>query len=141
MSRFGSRDKGPSQRQLRVGEMVRHALTLILQRGEIQDSLLETTVISISEVAMSPDLRIATAYISPLGLKDGQPVIKALSSHAKFIRGRLARSLSQMKHMPTIRYQLDTSFDNYATIEGILKSPEVQRDLEASDDADGEGDS
>ena len=72
---------------------------------------------------MSPDLRIATAYISPLGLKDGQPVIKALSSHAKFIRGRLARSLSQMKHMPTIRYQLDTSFDNYATIEGILKSP------------------
>ncbi|PCI02572.1 MAG: 30S ribosome-binding factor RbfA [Hyphomicrobiales bacterium] len=139
MGRFGSRGKGPSKRQLRVGEMVRHALTLLLQRGEIRDPLLETTVISISEVAMSPDLRIATAYISPLGVKDGQPVIKALASHAKFIRGRLARSLSQMKHQPDIRFQIDTSFDNYATIDQILQSPKVQRDLEASDDIDTDG--
>ena len=141
MGKFGSRDKGPTQRQLRVGEMVRHALTKLLQRGEIQDPLLETTVISISEVSMSPDLKIATAYISPLGTKDGQPIVKALASHAKFIRGRLARSLSQMKYQPNIRFQLDTGFDNYAMIDQILQSPKVQRDLDTSDDndIDGEG--
>lgn len=139
MSKFGSRDKGPTQRQLRVGEMVRHALTQLLQRGEIQDPLIETTVISISEVAMSPDLKIATAYISPLGVKDGKPVIKALATHAKFIRGRLARSLSQMKYQPNIRFQLDTSFDNYAAIDQILQSPKVKRDISALDDTDGAG--
>jgi len=139
MGKFGSRDKGPTQRQLRVGEMVRHALTQLLQRGEIQDPLIETTVISISEVAMSPDLKIATAYISPLGVKDGKPVIKALATHAKFIRGRLARSLSQMKYQPNIRFQLDTSFDNYAMIDQILQSPKVKRDISASDDTGGEG--
>ncbi len=129
MSKFSDRGKGPSQRQLRVGEMVRHALTQLLQRGEVRDPLLEKTVISISEVSMSPDLKIATAFISPLGVADAQPIIKALAANAKFIRGRLSPALCQMKYMPSIRFRLDTSFDNYAKVDALLHSPEVSRDL------------
>lgn len=132
MSKFGNR--GPSQRQLRVGELVRHALTELLQRGEIQDSVLEKTVISVSEVSMSPDLKIATAYISPLGGGDGKPVIKALADNAKFIRGRLSPHLRQMKYMPDIRFREDTSFDNYSRIDALLHSPEVARDLNGSEE-------
>jgi len=91
MSKFSG--KGPSQRQLRVGENVRHALTQVLQRGEIQDDVITRTVISISEVSMSPDLKIATCYISPLGGGDSKPIIKALASNAKFIRGKLSPML------------------------------------------------
>ncbi len=75
---------------LRVGEQVRHALSETLQRGEILDPLIETTVISISEVRMSPDLKIATAFVSPLGAKDAGAVVEALNNHAKFIRGRVS---------------------------------------------------
>ncbi|MEC9343244.1 MAG: ribosome-binding factor A, partial [Pseudomonadota bacterium] len=75
--------KPPSQRQLRVGEMVRHALSALLQRGEIPDPVIENTVISITEVAMSPDLKVATVFLSPLGQDDPQPVIKALAAHQK----------------------------------------------------------
>ncbi|MDJ0612107.1 MAG: 30S ribosome-binding factor RbfA [Rhizobiaceae bacterium] len=128
MSKFSA--KGPSQRQLRVGENVRHALTQLLQRGEIQDDIIERTVISISEVSMSPDLKIATCYVSPLGGGDAKPVIKALAQNAKFIRGRLARQLNQMKYMPEFRFREDTSFDNFAKIDAILHTDEVKRDLE-----------
>jgi ribosome-binding factor A len=121
--------KGPSQRQLRVGEQVRHALSETLQRGEIIDPLIETTVISISEVRMSPDLKIATAFVSPLGARDDAAVIDALNKHAKFIRGRVSSALRQMKYMPEFRFRLDTSYDNFAKINELLKSPEVQRDL------------
>lgn len=128
MSRFAS--TGPSQRQLRVGEQVRHALSDVLQRGEVRDDLLETTVISISEVRMSPDLKIATAFVSPLGASDDQAVIKALAKNAKFIRGRISGALRQMKYMPEFRFRLDTSYDNMAHIDQLLRSPEVARDLE-----------
>ena len=101
--------KGPSQRQLRVGEQVRHALSETLQRGEIIDPLIETTVISISEVRMSPDLKIATAFVSPLGARDDAAVIDALNKHAKFIRGRVSSALRQMKYMPEFRFRLDSS--------------------------------
>ncbi len=138
MGRFSDRGKGPSQRQLRVGEMVRHALTQLLQRGEVRDPLLENTVISISEVSMSPDLKIATAFISPLGVADAQPIIKALAGNAKFIRGKLSPALNQMKYMPSIRFRLDTSFDNYAKIDTLLHSPEVSRDLADEDSGFGE---
>jgi ribosome-binding factor A len=123
-------NKGPSQRQLRVGEMVRHALTAVLQRGEIPDPVIEKTVISIAEVQMSPDLKIATVFLSPLGQKDPQPVIKALASHQKLIRGRVSQSLRQMKYMPEFRFRADTSFDNFAKIDALLHSPEVARDLD-----------
>ena len=133
MSRSES-SKGPSQRQLRVGEQVRHALSDVLQRGEVRDPLLETTVISVNEVRMSPDLKIATAYVTPLGMEDGQPVIKALAANAKFIRGRVSGALRQMKYMPDFRFRLDTSFDNFRKIDELLHSPEVARDLDHDDD-------
>ncbi len=128
----------PSQRMLRVGEQVRAALTQILQRGEVRDDLLEKTVISISEVRMSPDLKIATAYVTPLGIADHTESIDALNRHAKFIRGRLGPQLRQMKYVPEVRFRDDTSFDNYQKIDALLRSPEVQRDLGSSNEKDDE---
>ncbi|KKX31542.1 30S ribosome-binding factor RbfA [Rhizobium sp. LC145] len=119
----------PSQRMLRVGEQVRAAVTQVLQRGEVRDELLEKTVVSVSEVRMSPDLKIATAYVAPLGLPDHKAVIDALNRNAKFIRGRIGGHLRQMKYMPEIRFRDDTSFDNYRKIDELLRSPEVSRDL------------
>ena len=126
----------PSQRMLRVGEQVRAAITQVLQRGEVRDDVIEKTVISISEVRMSPDLKIATAYVTPLGVKDHDSVIAALNKNAKFIRGRLGNQLRQMKYMPEVRFRDDTSFDNYQKIDALLRSPEVQRDLGSDDDQD-----
>jgi ribosome-binding factor A len=126
--------KGPSQRMLRVGEQVRHALSETLQRGEILDPLIEMTVISVSEVRMSPDLKIATAFVSPLGAKDADAVIEALNKHAKFVRGRVSSALRQMKYMPEFRFRLDTSFDNFQKINQLLHSPEVARDLDRDED-------
>lgn len=135
MSRFEG-GKGPSQRQLRVGEQVRHALSDLLQRGEVRDDVIETTVISVSEVRMSPDLKIATAFVAPLGAKDDAAVVEALNRNARFIRGRVSPALRQMKYMPEFRFRLDTSYDNMSRIDQLLRSPEVARDL----DADGEDD-
>jgi ribosome-binding factor A len=124
-----SADKGSSQRQLRVGEQARHALSELLQRGEVRDDVIEKTVISVSEVRMSPDLKVATAFVSPLGAKDSAAVIEALNRHARFIRGRMSPALRQMKYMPEFRFKLDTSYDNFAKIDELLRSPEVARDL------------
>jgi ribosome-binding factor A len=129
MTRFES-SKGPSQRQLRVGEQVRHALATILQRGEVRDDALESAVISISEVRMSPDLKTATAFVAPLGAKDDEAIVAALNRHAKFIRGRASGELGQMRYMPEFRFRLDTSYDNFARIDRLLRSPEVVRDLD-----------
>lgn len=126
--------KPPSQRQLRVGEIVRHALTQLLQRGDIPDPLIEKTVVSISEVSMSPDLKKATAYVSPLGVRNAAPIIKALNANIKPIRGRLTPALRQMKFMPNLYFQLDTSFDNYEKIDQLLKTPGVSRDLDHEED-------
>ncbi|WP_296737342.1 30S ribosome-binding factor RbfA [Mesorhizobium sp.] len=124
-----STTSGPSQRMLRVGEQVRHALSETLQRGEIIDPVVENAVVSVSEVRMSPDLKIATAFVSPLGVSDTDAVVEALNKHARFIRGRVSGALRQMKYMPEFRFRLDTSFDNFAKINELLKSPEVARDL------------
>ena len=129
-----SHNSGPSQRVLRVGEQVRHALAEMLQRAEVRDDLIETTVISVSEVRMSPDLKIATAFVAPMGAKDDAAVIEALNRHAKFIRGRMSPALRQMKYMPEFRFRLDTSYDNFQKINELLHSPEVARDLEQDDD-------
>ena len=119
----------PSQRMLRVGEQVRSAVTQVLQRREIIDPVIESAVVSISEVRMSPDLKIATAFVTPLGSKDHDALVAALNRHAKFIRGKIAGALRQMKYMPEIRFRDDTSFENYRKIDELLKSPEVARDL------------
>ncbi|MCP4318405.1 MAG: 30S ribosome-binding factor RbfA [Hyphomicrobiales bacterium] len=134
MSRFSS--SGPSQRQLRVGEQVRAAITTVLQRGEVRDPLIEKTVISISEVRMSPDLKIATAYITPLGQADHGSVVEALNRNARYIRKRVTPALRQMKYMPDLRFRDDTSFDNYQKIDDLLRSPQVMRDLENNGDGD-----
>ncbi|MBD0413413.1 30S ribosome-binding factor RbfA [Oryzicola mucosus] len=127
---------GPTQRQLRVGEQVRHSLSEMLQRGELLDPVLEMAVISISEVRMSPDLKVATAFVSPLGTKDTDAIIDALNKHAKFIRGRVSHALRQMKYMPEFRFKLDTSYDNFAKINDLLRSPEVARDLDGDKEND-----
>jgi len=121
---------------LRVGEQVRAAITQVLQRGEVRDDLLEKTVISVSEVRMSTDLKVATAYVTPLGVADHDIVIAALNRHAKYIRGRIAGQLRQMKYMPEVRFRDDTSFDNYKKIDELLRSPEVQRDLNSDETKD-----
>ena len=121
---------------LRVGEQVRAAITQVLQRGEVRDDVIERTVISISEVRMSPDLKIATAYVTPLGVSDHEAIIDALNRHSKYIRGRLGPQLRQMKYMPEVRFRDDTSFDNYKKIDELLRSPEVRRDLDADDGDD-----
>lgn len=119
---------------LRVGEQVRHALSETLQRGEIIDPVIETAVISVTEVRMSPDLKIATAFVSPLGSPDAGAVVEALNRHAKFVRGRVSGALRQMKYMPEFRFRLDTSFDNFQKINELLHSPEVVRDLDRKDE-------
>ncbi len=130
----------PSQRQLRVGEQARHALSEMLQRGEILDPAIENAVISVSEVRMSPDLKIATAFVAPLGQQDGKAVVDALNRNARFIRGRVTPALRQMKYMPEFRFRLDTSFDNFSKIDRLLRSPEVARDLDADDNDEGQSD-
>lgn len=136
-----SSSSGPSQRQLRVGEQVRHALAQIFQREEINDERLQGAVISVSEVRMSPDLKVATCYVAPLGAADDKTVVSALNDHARFVRGRLGPSLRQMRYMPEIRFRLDTSFENFYKIDAILHSPEVARDLpNPSDDREDGGD-
>jgi ribosome-binding factor A len=124
---------------LRVGEQVRHALSETLQRGEILDPVIEQAVVSVSEVRMSPDLKIATVFVSPMGAADDAAVVEALNRHAKFVRGRVSSALRQMKYMPEFRFRLDTSFDNFARINDLLKSPEVARDLGHDQDKDNEG--
>ena len=130
MSQSRSPQAGPSQRQLRVGEHVRHALTGLLQRGEIADPDLDGIVVSVSEVRMSPDLKIATVFVTALGRDDVAPIVKALARNARFIRGRLSRELGQMKFMPDFRFRADTSFDNYQRIDELLRSEPVRRDLD-----------
>jgi len=120
----------PSQRMLRVGEQVRAAITQVLQRGDVRDREIEGIVVSITEVAMSPDLKIATAYVSPLGPVDHDALVRALNRNARFIRGRIAPALRQMKYMPEIRFRDDTSFDNFSRIDALLRSPQVARDLD-----------
>ncbi len=131
----------PSQRQLRVGELVRKSLSERLTRGEIIDALLEKHVISIPEVRMTPDLSLATAYVMPLGAPGKeQAIVEALTSHKKYLRGRLARDLS-MKHTPDLRFRYDETFDEASRIDALLNSPHVKRDLAVqSDDQEREED-
>lgn len=121
--------KGPSQRQLRVGELVRHKLAEMLARGEIYDDVLASHVVTISEVRMSPDLRLATAYVIPLGGKDTEAVLAALTRHAKFIRGEVAHSVD-LRSAPEVRFREDETFEEVSRIDRLLYSDKVRRDVE-----------
>ena len=123
----------PSQRQLRVGEMVRHALVALLQREEIIDAEIEHHIVSINQVEMSPDLKIATVFLSPLGGGDAEALVKAFARHHKLIRGRISPALRQLRSIPEFRFRANSSFDNYAKIDALLHSPEVARDLGSGD--------
>ena len=119
---------GPSQRQQRVAELVRHALAEVLQRGEVQDPVLASHVVTIPEVRMSPDLRLATAYVMPLGGKDIEAVLEALERNKRFLRVEIARHVN-LKFAPDIRFHADERFDEAERIEKLLRTPAVQRDL------------
>ena len=120
---------GPSQRQQRVAELVRHALAEVLSRGDLQDDVLTSHVVTIPEVRMSPDLKLATAYVMPLGGKDEREVLAALARHKKLLRHEVARRVN-LKFAPDLRFRRDESFDEAARIEAILRSDRVRRDTE-----------
>jgi ribosome-binding factor A len=127
-NRHNHRKTGPSQRQLRVGELIRHALAEMLTRGEIHDEVLASHVVTVSEVRMAPDLRLATVYIMPLGGKDLKPVLEALDRNRKFIRGEIAHAVN-LKFAPEIRFLADETFDEARRIDEIFRSPKVAQDL------------
>jgi ribosome-binding factor A len=127
-NRQSHRKTGPSQRQLRVGELVRHALAEMLARGDVHDDVLASHVVTVSEVRMSPDLRLATIYIVPLGGKDLGPVLEALERNRKFIRGEVAHAVN-LKFAPEVRFMADETFDEVRRIDEILRSPKVAQDL------------
>jgi ribosome-binding factor A len=118
----------PSQRQLRAGELIRHALAEILLRGEVGDPELDRFKVGVHEVAMSPDLRIATVYVRPLLDGQNDAALKLLAKHARYIRGLLAPRL-EMKFMPELRFRIDTALDYAKKIDQLLKDPAVARDL------------
>jgi ribosome-binding factor A len=130
MARQHRRDtaSGPSQRALRVGELVRHALAEMLARGEVHDPVIETHLITIPEVRMSPDLKLATVYVMPLGGKDENEVVAALDRNKRFLRGEIAHRVN-LKFAPDIRFRVDERFDEAERIEKLLRTPKVLRDL------------
>jgi len=137
MSRTHQKGGEPSQRMLRVGELVRHAMSELLTRGTLNDPVLDTHVITVPRVRMSPDLKLATIYVMPLGGSDTAPVIEALERHRKTLRGEVARRIN-LKFAPEIRFRVDETFYKAAVIDNILNSPQVRRDLtsdETSSDA------
>lgn len=121
--------KGPSQRQLRVGELIRHELSALFMRGDVMDPIVEKTGVTVLEVATTPDLRTATAYIRPFQPSgDGDALVEALTRHRKFIRGELTPKL-QMKFMPEIKFRVDNSIDYASSIDALLADPKVKADL------------
>jgi ribosome-binding factor A len=128
---------GPSQRMLRVGELVRHALASLFARAEIEDPELDGVTVTVPEVRMSPDLRLATAYVMPLGGEKAAEIAEALNRHQRFIRGRIAPELD-LKFAPEIRFLVDETFEEFGRIDALLKSDRVQRDLHADEDDEDE---
>jgi ribosome-binding factor A len=129
------RDAGPpggSQRQLRVGELIRHAMADMLTRGDVHDPVLESHMVTVPEVAVTADLRLATIYVMPLGGKDTEPVLDALERNKKFLRGEIAHRVN-LKFAPDIRFRLDERFDEAERIDKLLRSPQVKRDLDGDD--------
>ena len=129
------RDSAPggSQRQLRVGELVRHALAEMLTRGEVHDPVIERHLVTVPEVRMTADLRLATVYVMPLGGRDADEVVAAFERHKKFLRAELAHRIN-LKFAPDIRFRVDERFAEADRIEKLLHSPEVKRDLNHEDE-------
>jgi ribosome-binding factor A len=124
---------GVSQRQLRVGELIRHELADLLARGEVHDPVIEGHMITVPEVRVSADLRLATIYVMPLGGRDAKDVIDALERNSRYVRGEIARRVN-LKFAPEIRFRIDERFDEAERIEKLLRTPAVQRDLRSRND-------
>jgi ribosome-binding factor A len=118
----------PSQRQLRVGELIRHALADILQRGEVHDPDLEGMVVTVPEVRLTPDLKLATIFLMPLGGKGADTVVATFERHKRFLRGEIAHRIN-LRYAPDLRFELDRSFGEGDKIDALLRKPEVKRDL------------
>ncbi len=132
--RTASRAKTPSQRQLRVGEVLRHALAEIFCEEDIRDPDLEGISVTVTEVRPSPDLRQASAFVEPLGGGNADIIVKALNRHRGFLRGELGHRIT-LKFTPELRFLEDTSFAEAAHIEAILRSEKVSRDLNTGNEA------
>ena len=130
MSRAHHSNSGePSQRMLRVAELIRHSMAELLARGDVLDPVLEANVVTVPRVRMSPDLKLATIFIMPLGGQTGAEVIAALERNKKFLRGEVVRKIN-LKFAPELRFRLDESFDNAAKIDALLNSAKVRGALE-----------
>jgi ribosome-binding factor A len=129
------KSNAPSQRMLRAGELIRHALADVFMRGETGDPELEKIKCSVVEVQMSPDLKIATAYVRPLIAGQEQKLLYACTRNQKYMRGLIAPKV-EMKYMPQLRFRTDTALDYASKIDALLKKPEVARDLAKDDPAD-----
>ena len=129
-----SSQRGPSQRQLRVGELLRHALSDILRQNEIRDPDLEGVSVTVTQVKPSPDIRHATVFVEPLGGKNADTIVNALNRHRGFLRGELGRTI-ELKFTPELRFVEDTSFAEAERIEKILHLEKVARDLKAPKEA------
>lgn len=125
----------PSQRMLRVAELVRHAVAQLLSRGEIADPVLEKHVVTVSRVKMAPDLKLATVYVMPLGGQDEPAVLAALERHKKFMRGEIAQGVN-LKFAPELRFRIDDTFDTVSRIDALLNSDRVKQDLTPQVDND-----
>jgi ribosome-binding factor A len=135
MARHNNRDlsSGGSQRQLRVGELIRHELAGLLTRGEVHDPVIEGHMITVPEVRMTADLRLATIYVMPLGGRDAKEVVDALERNKRYVRGEIARRVN-LKFAPEIRFRVDERFDEAERIEKLLRTPVVKRDLSSEKD-------
>ncbi len=128
------RSSGPSQRQLRAAEVIRHSLVEVLREEEIHDEALKGVSVTLTEVRLSADLRHATCFVEPLGGGHAPEVVKALNKHARFLRGQLGRHI-ELKFTPELKFLHDESFDEARRIESLFADPKVRQDLE-HDDAD-----
>ncbi|HEX8166008.1 MAG TPA: 30S ribosome-binding factor RbfA [Beijerinckiaceae bacterium] len=133
MAKRSESSAGPSQRQQRVAEIVRHALAEVLQRGDVQDPVLSSHVVTIPEVRMSPDLRLATAYVMPLGGRDEPAVLAALERNKKHLRQEVAHRVN-LKFAPDLRFLRDETFDEASRIDALLRSEKVRRDVAKSNE-------
>jgi len=124
--------KGASQRQLRVGELIRHAFAEILQRGDVHDPDLEGTVVTVPEVRMTPDLRVATVFVMPLGGVGADKVVAAFERNVRYLRGEIAHRVN-LRYAPEFRFRLDRSFEEGEHVDALLRSPAVKRDLGGND--------
>jgi len=127
--------QGPSQRQLRAGELVRHALVEILREEDIADPAMEGVSVTITEVRMSPDLRHATVFVEPLGGGHAAEVVEGLNRHGRFLRGRLGHAV-EMKFTPDLKFVHDESFDVAARMDRLFADPRVRRDLKPGEGED-----